>query len=424
MRRALLILWGLLALAVPSAAQAPASPTLVPVGEGATDAGTHQLVRTSGNILWVVPFDCETGYPFCGRNRVRAYRANRPGVPTKFREVDAAHSPRGLIKGSAVAIDGQDRLHVVWIDGKGQGTIGYNTFDTVAGLWGQAITLMVTNWTDGIFTQGIQGVSIALDAAAAPHVVMMARPSTNDPIRVYYTNAIGGAFTPPRPLDDQAVPSNPRFSYHPTLAFTPANELLAAWIQGSCTITRASTCYTPDGVIYTRLRTPDGRWRRTVSIDDPTFPSIDNGPSLLVTSDGVRHITFTSARPGQENQIRYWYDSGQGWKGDRQPAPQVTHDPVLGPDGAGGLYIYGHGAPADDYAGFGPDKLFFYKPAGATAWGPWTLYAAGPYDDATSTRWSQFFHNFPEYLDITVWGASPPYRVLVGTERAPGAGAR
>lgn len=401
----------------------PAGLTTAFVGPGTTDNGNKQLVRTRDNFLWLTPFDCPNGYPQCGANAVRAYRANRAGRPTSFTEIDAANAPRGQIRGTAVAIDGEDRLHVTWIDGAGQGRIGYAVFDTAARRWGPQTTLLQTNWVvgDPVFTQGIQGAAIAVDAAGIPHVMMMGRATRNDPIRVWYTNRIGGAWSAPVPIDDQAVPQNPRYSYHPTLAFTARGALLVAWVQGSCTAQRDSTCYTPDGVLYTRLRRPDGVWRPTVTIPDPTYASIDNGPSLMITRDGVRHITFTSAVPGRDNQIRYWYDAGEGWRGDNQPPPQVTHNPVLGPDGSGGIYIYGHREPGGgNFSGFGPGKFFFHKPAGSTTWSPWTLYADGDYDDATSTRWSQFFHHFPRLVDATFWTASTPYRLFVGTLPAAG----
>jgi len=40
----------------------------------------------------------------------------------------------------------------------------------------------------------------------------------------------------------------------------------------------------------------------------------------------------------------------------------------------------------------------FHKPLGGS-WGPWTLYAAGPYDSSISARWPQFFERFPQTID-------------------------
>ncbi len=384
------------------------------VGRGATDPSPHQLVRTSKDVLYIVAPDCNGGFPNCGENRVRVYGAAAPGLPLHFNDLDAIHAPHGQIGSTAVAVDGSDVLHILWIDKNGPGHVGYGTFDTATGLWTSQVILRHTFWND--FTQGQEGVALALDEAGVPHAVFSARPGPADPVRLYYANRLGGSWSTPVLIDDQAVPVAPRLTEHPATAFTAAGELLVAWLQGSCTVIRDSTCYTPDATIYTRLRAADGTWQQTVSLPDTSFTSIDNGPSLLITPDGTKHITFTNAAAGHEDEIRYWYDSGAGWQGDQQPADQVTHDPVLGPDGAGGIYIYGHGAPPPpDYAGRGMNKYYFHKPAGATAWGPWTLLVAGPIDDASSTRWSQFFDLFPNERDVTYWFYTTPYVLSVAT---------
>jgi hypothetical protein len=113
--------------------------------------------------------------------------------------------------------------------------------------------------------------------------------------------------------------------------------------------------------------------------------------------------------------VQYFYDKvdGKGWRGDQQPPYQITHDPVLGPDGAGGLYIYGHSTPqiggsrTNDMGvlidGDGNGKHRFHKPAGATRWSAFDLVRDGLIDDATTARWSQFFHYHPEEVDFTWW---------------------
>src|SRR5262249_2969321 len=115
---------------------------------------------------------------------------------------------------------------------------------------------------------------------------------------------------------------------------------------------------------------------------------------------------------------RYWYNAGQGWKGDQQPARQVTHNPVLGPDGQGGLYLYGHGTPPDNFRGADAKNLYrFAKPAGKQ-WGSWKLYASGAFDCSVSSRWAQFFHVRPHIVDIAYYSYPPNPQVMlfVGTD--------
>jgi hypothetical protein len=132
--------------------------------------------------------------------------------------------------------------------------------------------------------------------------------------------------------------------------------------------------------------------------------AIDNGPSLLVTADGIRHLTFLNTN----NQIRYWYDAGSGWRGDSQPPTQQTHNPSLGPDGAGGVYLYGHGTPHGGLEGHGDHLYRFHRPAGGS-WSAWTLYVTGAFDSSVSTR-------CPERVDILFWADPYPNVLYLGTE--------
>ena len=204
--------------------------------------------------------------------------------------------------------------------------------------------------------------------------------------------------------DDAPLGPN-RGAWHPALAFAPDGALLLAWLEGSFN-------YAPDGVVRVRERAAAGAWAPSVALPEAAMTGIDNGPSLLVTADGVRHLAFADT----QNVARHWYDAGGGWRGDRQPARQVTHNPALGPDGTGGLYLYGHGTPQPGIDGHGDNLYRFHLPAGAAAWGPWTLYAAGPYDCSASPRWAQFFHAFPERVDVLFWADPYPNQLLLGTE--------
>ena len=178
----------------------------------------------------------------------------------------------------------------------------------------------------------------------------------------------------------------------------------ATWQNGT------SNGYSQDGTIRVRRRSPGGEWADSVKIDDKAQSSLDNGPSMIVTSNGVIHVTFCD----RGNKIRYWYDDGRGFRGDRQPPNQVTHNPSLGPDRDGGVFIYGHGTPDGDISGHGDDMYFFHKEKGAASWGPWTVYAKGAIDSSVSTRWSQFFHFHPEQIDIGYWADAYPNYLLVG----------
>lgn len=298
-----------------------------------------------------------------------------------------------------MAVDGADRLHVFWVDRTGRAV--YAVFDTVADRWGPQEVIDATNWTN--FGQGDEGAALALDAAGVPHAAWSARGGDGK-LQIRYASRPAGGWTTPLRVDD--VPLGPnRSAWHPTLAFAPDGALLLAWLEGTFN-------YTPDGVVRVRERSAAGVWGTSAAMPDAAMTAIDNGPSLLITADGVRHLTFLNTG----NAIRYWYDAGQGWRGDRQPAHQVTHNPALGPDGAGGVYIYGHGTPQGSLGGHGDNLYRFHLAAGATSWGGWDLYVRGAFDSSVGTRWAQFFHSFPERVDILYWADPYPNVLYLGTE--------
>jgi len=335
---------------------------------------------------------------------LRVYRANQPGTPTAFTEQDAGHRPSG-IGSSAIALDGSDpihpdTIHVLWNDLSGM--VNYRTFSTATNLWSATTPIATTNWTD--FSQGDEGVALAVDSNGMPHAVWSAKGSDLK-LHVWYGNK--GSSWSAQPVDDIPLTGNRR-TLHPTIAFRANNDLVVSWLEGTFN-------YIPDGIIHVRTRSSAGMWVATETINDAAMTTIDNGPSLLVTPDGRTHLTFVNTN----DEIRYWYyNPVDGWHGDLQPPTQVTHDPSLGPDGNGGVYIYGHGAPPanEGIQGTGKNLYFFHKAAGG-AWEPWTHYVMGSFDSSVSTRWAQFFHYFPQTIDIAYWGDSPPPILLyIGTD--------
>jgi hypothetical protein len=386
-----------------AAASPPASHT-IQVGPGFSDVSPHQLVRTSANILYALAPTCDS-YPNCPANSLRVYRADQPGTPASFAEQDAAHRP-AAVGSVAVALDASDTIHALWNDRSGN--LDYATFSTATNTWSPATILAATNWTD--FGQGDEGVALALDSSGTPHAVWSAK-TPDGVLHLFYANR--AANWAPQQIDDVLLTGN-RHAMHPALAFRPDGTLLLAWLDGTFN-------YVPDGAIHTRARSAAGAWGTTQTIADPdgAMTTIDNGPSLLITPDGTAHLAFVAATP--PDLVRYWYDPGTGWLGDQQPPAQVTHDPSLGPDGSGGVYIYGHGTPAPTYQDHGDNLYSFHKPSGG-AWGTWTLYATGSFDSSVSTRWAQFFHPFPATLDIAYWADPYPNVLSVGSDSAASTG--
>jgi hypothetical protein len=398
---------------VPRAVAAPSSPILV--GSGFTDVSPHQIVRTSSNVLYVVAPTCDS-YPSCPNNSLRVYRANQSGTPTSFTEQDTAHRPT-QVGSAAVAIDGSDVLHVAWNDRLGN--LNYNTFSTSAGAWGTTTVLDdATSWTD--FGQGDEGVALALDANGAPHVAYSANQGSTR--RVRYLTKAGGAWSSSAFVDDAPLSGNQR-AQHPTLAFYPNGDLLLAWFVGTFN-------YRPDGTIYFRTRNrTSGAWgARSTIAGDTLMTTIDNGPSLLITSDGVAHVTFLNAGSAtggtstNGDYVHYYYNSGAGWVANHPGGGvQITHNPSLGPGPNGTVRIYGHGWQGGQIEGHG-DDLYYFQGGGASSWSAWTLFVTGQFDSSVTTRWAQFFQSFPQTLDIAYWADPYPNLMYVSTDVVAGGG--
>lgn len=404
---------------------AAASHTIL-VGPGFSDVSPHQIVRTSDNRLWVVGQDGNNTTATADgshASKLHLYRADQTGTPSSFTEQDAAHAP-GFAAGTsnsgvitcALAVDGSDTLRVAWLEKTSAtaGTLKYQAISSASPAWNTPVVLDgATHWGGD---QGAEGVALALDAAGAPHVAYT--KSDGSHLRVAYLNKVGGNWSSIVPAVDDAAFGNNQGAWHPTLAFYPNGDLLLAWYVGSFN-------YTPDGTIYFRTRThTNGAWGvHTTIIGDTLMSTIDNGPSLLITPDGIAHVTFLnvgSATGGDSttgDYIHYYYNSGSVWVPNHPGGGmQITHDPSLGLGPNGTLRIYGHDWQGGRIDGHGNDLRYFEGAGGAGAWGGWTLYTTGSFDSSVSTRWAQFFQTFPQTLDIAYWADAYPNTLYVGTD--------
>ena len=87
----------------------------IPVGPGYTDVSPKQIVRTSTNRLYVAASTCDS-YPCTDiAQKLHMYQASSIGIPIGFKHV-AANAEPGAIAGWAIAIDGNNRIHVAWTD--------------------------------------------------------------------------------------------------------------------------------------------------------------------------------------------------------------------------------------------------------------------------------------------------------------------
>ncbi len=395
-------------------APAPAATTLaageIAAGAGFSDVSPHQLVRTSGNLLYVAVPEC-ISYPTCYGNALKMMAGNRTGNPTAFVEEDAAHHPqtsaaaKDAIGSSAMAINGSGVIYVAY-NTRNEGTYVIS-FNTATKLWSKAERLGTTSAGGSYVSQGREGVAMAVDESGVPHVVFSFLGAGNVK-HIAAAQLSGSSWTTALQVDDAKLGTG-QGALHPTIAYTPKNRLLVAWLAGNET----AAYNTPDGTIHVRDITELASSPASVVINDtnnaqghPGYAAttIDQGPSLLVTADGVAHLTYIDT----DDVIRYWFSDASSdygfWNGWHQPARQQTHDPSLGPDGSGGVYIYGHGTPAGNQNGHGNNLYRMHLAAGSETWTGFSEVVADTNTDCSvSTRWSQFFHYAPSQVDYTYW---------------------
>lgn len=387
----------------------------IPVGPGYTDVSPKQLVRTSANRLYVAASTCNA-YPCTDLSqKLQMFQATSTAIPVGFKHVDANAEPSGVAT-VAIAIDDNNRIHVAWTDRTSSGSsinrLRYTTFDTATNTWSgqiETIDASLNVSLDG-GGQGVQSVALALDANAVPHLVYLRQASADSGRRIYYRNRIGGSWGAAQRLDDGIDYGANQKAWHPNLAFDTAGRILAVWERGSFNASN-------DGTIFGRVRETNGTWQTTVNISgtDAARVTIDQSTSLLITPDNRYHITWLTS---PNDYIRYQYSDslGQSWSFNNPASgKQVTHNPSLG-YANGKLRIYGHGTPADLPDGHGDDLYYFEGSGGSASWGSWTKIVSGAYDSSINTRWSQYFHYFPNTVDIAYWADPYPNELFVGSE--------
>jgi hypothetical protein len=395
-------------------------------GSGGNDF-SQTLVRDSGNRLWVGAFTASS-YSQNPSNQLRIYKADQVGIASTYTEQDTSHRPTN-VGTLSLAIDGSDIIHVAWQHTfTTPGGVMYQTFDTSTGLWvGSATQIGDTNFSTSTDTiVGDAGVSLALDSSGVPHVLYMGRASTATPQHIQYVNKVGGTWSSPAQIDTATLGTNFN-AKHPQIMFDSSGNLHATWLTMRFNYDTAGG----NATAYYAKRTGT-TWQTTpTAFSDVLLGSIDNGPSIYVDPADVIHITYNLGAAGVnpvgetvngstvDNQVFYRFstDGGSTWTTTPQPPHFVTHDPALGPDGAGGIFIWSHAQPTT-VDGVGGAIGHMHRPKGSATWEGWVATtSSSPSSDSTvSTRRAQFFHNSPTRLDVQFFGDSLPLTAEVGSD--------
>lgn len=382
-----------------------ASSLNVGSGTGYTDVSPKQVVRTSGNTVYLIATNCDS-YPCTANTQtVRVYKGDSTGVPTSFTRKDSANEPADAGT-CAAAIDGSDVIHIVWQDRNGGSNtrVRYNTFSTSTDTWGTAENIDANVGSAPDDGQGDQWCSIALDSNGKAHVAYLYHDGTRR--RVAYRNRVSGTWTSITNPDDSTYTGN-RKAWHPCIAFDSSGRRVFAWEVGAFN-------EDTDGQICVRVMDTDDSFGTRQDLGSTTAKvGIDQSTSLMCRG-GVIHIAWIlGGTPGTE-YIRYAYASEAKTPtfSTNHPTNLDSHNPSIAPGPNGKVRIWNHGSEstADD------NMYYLESNGGSDTWSSRQLFASGAFDASVSARWSQYFWNFTNTLDIAFWDQNYPNNLYYGCD--------
>jgi hypothetical protein len=347
---------------------ADGDPQLVVVGEGAVDAWMRSVVRDADDRVWIVAMNNNAFYQEQGAGELRVYRADQTGPPTSFQlQVGLTRfgTNDGQVPFADAAIDGQNRLHVAWVDrGAPDQPLLYQVLDLSAGAWlGSPGPVDQTGLEGFGGNAGQGGVSLAFSPAGELRVAYVAA-GNHTQVRVRSRQAAGWSMAS-EPLRVESA-----FVWHPALATTPAgvwhlaaydstnNAMLAAWDAGQ-------------------------GWVGAVTVaDDVLGPeNIDQSPALLVDTAGRATMVYLDG--GSYLRVSRFVD-GSWSAGELLGQGYFTHAPGIGVFADGTLVISGH----DEFQPPTAMNVVYGRDGGWSAWEPLVELAA---DGSAVFRWAGAF---------------------------------
>ena len=362
----------------------------VVVGPGIAEDTVRQVVRTARQVVYVFAPDDTAQRQDSGPGVIRAYRGNRPGIPTGFGEVDAAHHPASsgvhVLYAPDVRLDRRGIAHLVYVD-QATDRLYYQTFSTLTDRWGPRTVLgrgAVAN--PGFYSTPTRvyrnwaSYGVVLDARDRPHVVYC----SGDAVLTRARTAHG--WTRPRQIAAGHTP------LHVQLATDAKNGIYATWLDDP--LGSSAVMYAHAGA--------SGAWSKpqVVAQGGPGVlndSTDDQGPSLVVTRAGTPYVlylrgTLDSAGKAVSTAVVRYLQGGV-WRDDSPPSSGygITHSPQL----------YSHGN--DVYVFLGHDARIHWGYLVQRAGHPWSRYvvldASRPMDGSSSVRWDPQRDHDPRIID-------------------------
>lgn len=372
-------------------AQSGDSTTFFLVGTGYIDVTPRQFIRTAN----------DRAYIFAGQAQyttdIVAYWTPSAGLPN-----NGAFSGQALTSVDSdpfsvdAVYDGANTVHVL-VNTRG-GKLYDIPFDTTTNTFKARITVasnMGSIQGDYIGTGGMSGL---FDTAGTLHIAYWTNNNHIVHLGLSYNasnNSLNEVIAPTQ-LDTQGSAN------HPVLAISPQDgSVTVAWVSESSNPVR----------ILSRTRASSGNWgnEEVVSSAPVWFSTsgglnIDQGPSLVIGTDGTRHLTYIedSDQTGDYGRVHYVSRVvGGNWVD--QALNTYSHDPSVAITNTNQLYIIGHG-PNN---GGQNTNLYYSKRQTNGSWSGIQLIASSnqmDFDGSPSVKWSVVGFNRPDVIEFAFFG--------------------
>ena len=367
-----------------------APPVFFAVGPGGDDVIPHQIVRTGDDRVYIF-----TNAQYS--STIHVYWTTAAGLPANAAAFggSAQITESGLPLSLDAVYDGSHIVHVL-VNTHDTGILKDYAFDTTNNTFKPALTLASDSHTLSGDYVGTSGISGMVDQSGTLHVVYWS--SANHIVHIAYTyNSSTNVLTQ---LGSTVQVDAAGSANHPAIAVSPSdNSLTVAWVSEA----------TNPKKILARTRTSAGMWGNVETVSTaPVWTStnfginIDQGPSLVVGTNGAKHLAYIQDfdSTGDYGRIHYVVNSGAGWTDEALNA--YTHDPALALKSTGEIYIIGHGHPNNTSCRSMDDMCTIQK-TGAT-WSAPQLFAAhlgsSSFDSSPSVKWSAVGWNRPGTIEF------------------------
>ena len=369
------------------------------VAPGYVDNVPRQIVRADNNKLYLfAPVVQNPGV-------LKAYWNPAGGFPNSAADFSGtAQVSNGSSIVSAEAVYGGGGVIHVFINDM-TGTIKDYPFDTSTNTFKAAISVATGAGKPVSYTDiGTAGISGMFDKTGTLHFTYWT--STNQIMYRSYTynsttNALNLTSGPTR-LDNSGNAN------HPQVVVSPLdNSVTAAWVNGT----------DGAGTMSAKTRSAAGVWGSIEAASTGavwTSPNsginIDQGPSMVITPNGVKHLIYIENfdGTGDYGKLHYVKNSGSGWV-DTSVTQFYTHAPAIATNTLSELYVIGHGHPNNPSCTSMLDVCFVKQNTN----GSWTnpsLFTAHPGSDSldasVSVKWGVAGWNAPETIEFVFFSAN------------------